>query len=110
MKSLILHSKKRQIGDNRINILGLEFCYSQAPETMKSLIVAFFYLSIAIGSYLGTYFLSSKSKHILTLYLGSALVEIVNLNKNDPWIGNDLNKSHLDYYFFLLGGMFIFFE
>jgi hypothetical protein len=91
-------------------MLGLEFFYGQAPTTLKSLIMSFFYCGIAIGSYLGvisTYFTCVSCDVLKTspLQLGSALVELVNINPENEWIGDDLNKSHLDYYFFLLGGI-----
>eukprot|EP01126_Amoeba_proteus_P037529 TRINITY_DN3874_c0_g2_i3.p2 TRINITY_DN3874_c0_g2~~TRINITY_DN3874_c0_g2_i3.p2 ORF type:complete len:254 (-),score=41.27 TRINITY_DN3874_c0_g2_i3:83-844(-) len=70
-------------------ITGMEFAYSQSPPTMKSMVLALFYLTNAIGS-----------------YLGSLLVFVVNkATSPSEWLGSDLNRSHMDLYFFLLSGI-----
>eukprot|EP01125_Pyxidicula_operculata_P021962 TRINITY_DN8797_c0_g1_i1.p1 TRINITY_DN8797_c0_g1~~TRINITY_DN8797_c0_g1_i1.p1 ORF type:complete len:525 (-),score=32.85 TRINITY_DN8797_c0_g1_i1:13-1587(-) len=66
------------------SIPGLEFANTQAPASMKSMCIAVYYLTGALGS-----------------YLGSALIGIVNAVTTPKWIG-DPNWSHLDLYFFLL--------
>eukprot|EP00608_Synchroma_pusillum_P009396 CAMPEP_0198438436 /NCGR_PEP_ID=MMETSP1452-20131203/50943_1 /TAXON_ID=1181717 /ORGANISM="Synchroma pusillum, Strain CCMP3072" /LENGTH=617 /DNA_ID=CAMNT_0044159019 /DNA_START=66 /DNA_END=1919 /DNA_ORIENTATION=+ len=69
---------------------GLEFFYSQAPNAMRSVAAALNLLTTAFGS-----------------WIIIPLVYIVNANPNDPWVGNDANSSHLDYYFFLLAGIVV---
>ena len=34
-------------------VTGLEFAYSQAPPSMRSMVVAVFYFTAALGNYLG---------------------------------------------------------
>jgi len=76
-------------GEVLASVTGLEFAYSQAPPTMKSLVLAVFYLTFAAGN-----------------YLGSLIVFIVNaITAPHPWIGKDLNHSHMDLYFFLLAAL-----
>jgi len=73
-------------GEVLASITGLEFAYDQSPPTMKSMVVAVFYLTSALGN-----------------YLGSALIALTNaLTAPSTWIGEDLNRSRMDMYFFLL--------
>lgn len=48
--------------------------------------------------------------NLLTLALGSWLVAlligVVNAFAQEPWISDDANKGHLDYFFFVLAGAF----
>eukprot|EP01130_Rhizamoeba_saxonica_P018911 TRINITY_DN9641_c0_g1_i1.p1 TRINITY_DN9641_c0_g1~~TRINITY_DN9641_c0_g1_i1.p1 ORF type:complete len:529 (-),score=78.58 TRINITY_DN9641_c0_g1_i1:26-1612(-) len=72
------------------SITGLEFAYDQAPDSMKSTIMAILLVTTGLGN-----------------YLGGAIVIIVNIiSSNIPgaetWIQNNINLGHLDYYFFLL--------
>ncbi|KAJ3690496.1 hypothetical protein LUZ61_019660 [Rhynchospora tenuis] len=65
----------------------MEFCYDQAPESMRSSATALFWLSISLGNYLGT-----------------ALVTIVHnsTKKRVDWLQDDLNKGKLDSYYWLV--------
>lgn len=65
----------------------MEFCYDQAPESMRSCATALFWLSISLGNYLGT-----------------VLVTIVHnrTKKRVDWLQDDLNKAKLDSYFWLV--------
>lgn len=70
-------------------VTGLEFAYSQAPPSMRSMVVAVFYFTAALGN-----------------YLGAALIMVLNaITSHSPWIGSDLNESHLDLYFFCLAAI-----
>ncbi|PKI40610.1 hypothetical protein CRG98_039020 [Punica granatum] len=73
------------------NAIGLlEFFYDQAPEEMQSLGTTFFTSGIGIGNFLNSLLVTVVDK-ITGKYGGKS------------WIGNDLNDSHLDYYYgFLL--------
>jgi len=75
-------------GEVLASITGLEFAENQAPVGMRSMVIAVFYLTTSLGN-----------------YAGSALVAIANVLSSEPWIGEDLNKSHMDLYFFLLTGI-----
>ncbi|XP_014769777.1 solute carrier family 15 member 4 isoform X1 [Octopus bimaculoides] len=80
------------IGSSEVftSVTGLEFAYSQAPETLKGLVMGIFLLTTGLGNFLST-----------------AVIAIVDaLTKNDPWLSNDdINSGHLEYLFFLLCGL-----
>jgi hypothetical protein len=67
------------------SITSLEFFYSQAPASVRSV---------------------SQSANLLTSALGSwltiPLTLAVNLNPNDLWVASNIDDGHLNYYFFLL--------
>lgn len=67
----------------------LEFFYDQAPEGMKSLGTSFFTSSLGTGSFYSSFIIWSVAK-------------ITEKGGGEGWIGNDLNASHLDYYYALL--------
>eukprot|EP01125_Pyxidicula_operculata_P023014 TRINITY_DN9761_c0_g1_i1.p1 TRINITY_DN9761_c0_g1~~TRINITY_DN9761_c0_g1_i1.p1 ORF type:complete len:576 (-),score=85.38 TRINITY_DN9761_c0_g1_i1:60-1787(-) len=73
------------IGEILASITGLEFSDHHSPATMRSLVVATYSLTTALGS-----------------YFGSALVAIVNIASDSRWISNDLNHSRMDLYFLTL--------
>ncbi|KAA8548862.1 hypothetical protein F0562_000546 [Nyssa sinensis] len=77
-----------------------EFFYDQAPENMKSLGTSYSMTSMGIGNFLSTCILSLVS-------------DITKKHGHKGWILNNLNASHLDYYFALLAVLsalnFIFF-
>ncbi|XP_060206243.1 protein NRT1/ PTR FAMILY 8.1-like [Lycium barbarum] len=63
----------------------VEFFYDQAPDAMRSLCSALSLMAIALGSYLST-----------------VIVTIVTRKKKLGWITENLNRGHLDYFFWLL--------
>jgi peptide/histidine transporter 3/4 len=69
-----------------------EFFYEQAPDTMRSFCSALALLTNSLGN-----------------YLSSLIVTIVDYitteDGNSGWIPNNLNKGHLDYFFWLLAGL-----
>eukprot|EP01084_Bolivina_argentea_P294416 506543_1 len=66
-------------------ISGFEFFFDEAPRSMKSVISAFFTMSIGLGQWItGIYII------------------LANIDKNNLWITNDLNGGHLDWYFFIV--------
>lgn len=72
--------------DAFLEVAKIEFFYDQAPENMKSLGTSFSMTSLGIGSFLSSFLLSTVS----------------NVTKRDGhkgWIQNNLNDSHLDYYY-----------
>ncbi|KAE9617621.1 hypothetical protein Lal_00043287 [Lupinus albus] len=75
--------------DAFVEIAKVEFFYDQAPESMKSLGTSYSMTTIGIGNFLSTFLLSTVS-HI-TMEHG-----------HQGWILNNLNASHLDYYYALL--------
>lgn len=73
-------------------ITQLEFFYDQAPESMRSICTSFALLSTALGNFLSSFLITSAA--FLTTSGGSP-----------GWIPDDLNKGHLDYYFYSLAGL-----
>ena len=75
--------------DTFVDVAKLEFFYDQAPEAMKSLGTSYFTTTISIGNFLNSFLLSTVSD--LTLRHG-----------HKGWILDNLNVSHLDYYYAFL--------
>ncbi|MED6171696.1 hypothetical protein PIB30_043184 [Stylosanthes scabra] len=68
----------------------LEFFYDQSPENMQSLGTTFFTSGIGVGNFLNSFLVSMVDK-------------ITGKGESKSWIGDNLNDSHLDYYYgFLL--------
>ncbi|XP_076925545.1 protein NRT1/ PTR FAMILY 5.2-like [Bidens hawaiensis] len=74
------------VADCFLEVAKLEFFYDQAPEGMKSLGTAYFTTSLGVG-----YFLSS--------FILSTVANVTKRNGHKGWILNNLNVSHLDYYY-----------
>ncbi|KAL8235734.1 hypothetical protein R6Q59_016815 [Mikania micrantha] len=69
----------------------LEFLYDQSPESMRSTCMALNWISISIGSYVGTFVVS-----MIHDYTG----------KEHNWLPDrNLNKGKLDYYYWLMSGI-----
>ncbi|XP_061367056.1 protein NRT1/ PTR FAMILY 8.3-like [Gastrolobium bilobum] len=66
-----------------------EFFYDQAPNSMRSFCSALALLTNSLGNYLSTL--------ILTI-----VDSLTTKDGNSGWIKDNLNKSHVDYYFWLL--------
>ncbi|KAK3138775.1 hypothetical protein QOZ80_5AG0373300 [Eleusine coracana subsp. coracana] len=68
----------------------MEFLYDQAPESLRSTAAALYWLTMAIGSYLGT-----------------LLVTIVHekTRRSGQWLQDNLNRGKLDSYYWLVVGM-----
>ncbi|KAK8964076.1 Peptide transporter PTR3-A [Platanthera guangdongensis] len=65
------------------------FFYHQAPESMKSLGTSFSLVSYGVGNFLSCFMLS-------------LVVDATRRNGGKGWILNNLNASHLDYYYVFL--------
>lgn len=66
----------------------IEFFYDQAPQSMKSLGTALSLTAYGVGNIFSSFLLS--------------LVSRVTRERGDPWVTNNLNASHLDYYYAFL--------
>lgn len=73
-------------------ISQLEFFHGQAPDSMKSLLTAFALLTTALGNYL--------ISAIITVIAG-----VTRVWHSPGWIPDDLNKGHLDYYYWFLAAL-----
>ncbi|KAL7209863.1 hypothetical protein ACSBR1_031433 [Camellia fascicularis] len=72
--------------DAFLEVAKIEFFYDQAPEGMKSLGTSYAMTSLGIGNFISTFLLSTVSR-------------ITKQNGHQGWILNNLNASHLDYYY-----------
>ncbi|KAL0326779.1 UNVERIFIED_CONTAM: protein NRT1/ PTR FAMILY 8.3 [Sesamum angustifolium] len=70
----------------------LEFFYDQSPDAMRSLCSALSLLTTSLGNYLSSFILTVVTS--LTTQGGQI-----------GWIPDNLNKGHLDYFFWLLAGL-----
>ncbi|XP_020576496.1 protein NRT1/ PTR FAMILY 8.2-like [Phalaenopsis equestris] len=67
----------------------LEFFYDQAPDAMRSMCSALSLTTIALGNYLST-------------FLVTIVTKITTRNGQLGWIADNLNRGHLDYFYWLL--------
>ena len=69
-----------------------EFFYGESPDAMRGLGTAFALLTVALGSFLSSVLLTIVTR--LTTRDGAP-----------GWIADNLNRGHIDYFFWLLAGM-----
>ncbi|CAH8379582.1 unnamed protein product [Eruca vesicaria subsp. sativa] len=67
----------------------LEFFYDQAPDAMRSLCSALALTTVALGNYLST-------------LLVTVVTKVTTSGGRAGWIADNLNRGHLDYYYWLL--------
>ncbi|MBA0732786.1 hypothetical protein Gogos_016852, partial [Gossypium gossypioides] len=80
------------VADSLVEVAKLEFFYDQAPDGMKSLGTSYFTSSLGIGHFLGSSILTTVSDITMT-------------NGHTGWVLDNLNISHLDYYYAFLAAM-----
>ncbi|XWS47020.1 hypothetical protein CRYUN_Cryun14cG0117700 [Craigia yunnanensis] len=80
------------VADAFVEVAKLEFFYDQAPHGMKSLGTSYFTSSIGIGHFLGSFILTTVS-------------DMTSRHGDRGWILNNLNISHLDYYYAFLAAL-----
>ncbi|KAJ3681646.1 hypothetical protein LUZ60_014219 [Juncus effusus] len=73
-------------------VAQLEFFYEEAPESMRSLSNAFCCLAISLGGYVNS---------IVVTFIAA----ITSTGGSMGWLPSDLNKGHLDYYFWIWAGI-----
>ncbi|XP_077229760.1 protein NRT1/ PTR FAMILY 5.2-like isoform X2 [Tasmannia lanceolata] len=74
------------IADTFVEVAKIEFFYDQAPPGMKSLGTSYFTTSLGIGNFLSSFLLTNVAK-------------ITKKHNHKGWILDNLNESHLDYYY-----------
>ncbi|KAJ7961289.1 protein NRT1/ PTR FAMILY 8.1-like [Quillaja saponaria] len=67
----------------------VEFFYDQAPDAMRSLCSALALTTVALGNYLST-------------LLVTIVIKVTTSNGKLGWIPDNLNRGHLDYFYWLL--------
>lgn len=72
--------------DAFLEVAKIEFFYDQAPETMKSIGTSYSTTTIALGNFISSFLLSTVSR-------------VTREHGGRGWILNNLNESHLDYYY-----------
>ncbi|KAI3908140.1 hypothetical protein MKW92_051178 [Papaver armeniacum] len=73
-------------------IVGLqELFYDQMPEAIRSIGSAVYLSVFGVGNLMSSVVIS--------------LVQVVSSRCGDEWLGNNLNRAHLDYYYWLLAGL-----
>ncbi|XVF81031.1 hypothetical protein PTKIN_Ptkin15bG0123800 [Pterospermum kingtungense] len=80
------------VADSFVEVAKLEFFYDQAPDGMKSLGTSYFTSSIGIGHFLGSFVLTTVS-------------DMTKRHGHRGWILDNLNISHLDYYYAFLAAL-----
>ncbi|XP_075648164.1 protein NRT1/ PTR FAMILY 5.2-like isoform X1 [Castanea sativa] len=77
------------IADAFVEVAKLELFYDQAPESMKSLGTSYFTSTLGIGNFLSSFLLKT-------------VADITKRHGHKGWILDNLNASHLDYYYAFL--------
>ncbi|KAF8032591.1 hypothetical protein BT93_D1490 [Corymbia citriodora subsp. variegata] len=77
------------VAETFIEVAKIEFFYDQAPEGMKSLGASYYTSSLGIGNFLSSFLLKTVSR-------------ITEEHGHKSWILDNLNISHLDYYYAFL--------
>jgi peptide/histidine transporter 3/4 len=68
-----------------------ELFYDQMPESLRSLGAAAYISVIGVGSFISTAIIS--------------IVQAISSSCGEKWLGNNLNRAHLDYYYWVIAGL-----
>ena len=72
--------------DAFLEVAKIEFFYDQSPEHMKSIGTSYSTTTLGLGNFISSFLLSTVSN-------------VTKKNGHKGWILNNLNESHLDYYY-----------
>ena len=70
-------------------VTSREFAYTEAPSSMQGVVMGVNFVSVGLGGFLGS---------LLVTIVGAA-------TSANPWIPNDINKGHIEYFFLVLAGL-----
>uniref|UniRef100_A0A0E0H5D6 Uncharacterized protein n=1 Tax=Oryza nivara TaxID=4536 RepID=A0A0E0H5D6_ORYNI len=73
-------------------IAQLEFFYSEAPESMKSICTSLALLTVALGSYMSS-------------FIYAVVNAFTAVDGRPGWISDNLNEGHLDYFFWVMAAL-----
>ncbi|XP_022155213.1 protein NRT1/ PTR FAMILY 5.10-like [Momordica charantia] len=74
-------------------MVGLqEFFYDQVPSGLRSIGLSLYLSIFGVGSFLSSFIIS-------------AIVNLTSGDGKESWLDNNLNKAHLDYFYWLLSGL-----
>ena len=68
-----------------------EFFYDQVPDTSRSFGMAMYLSSVGVGNFLSSLLIT--------------IIETITNKGTQSWFANNINKGHLDYFYWLLCGM-----
>jgi len=68
-----------------------ELFYDQMPESMRSLGAAGYVSVVGVGSFVSSAVIST--------------VEAISSSCGEEWLGDNLNRAHLDYFYLVLAGL-----
>ena len=80
------------VGDALTMVGFQEFFYDQAPNELRSVGIALYLSIFGLGSFLSS-------------FLISAIDKVTGGDGHDSWFNDNLNKAHLDYFYWLLVGL-----
>ncbi|KAK4490038.1 hypothetical protein RD792_000692 [Penstemon davidsonii] len=80
------------IGDVFVTVGLPELFYDQVPKELKSIGIALYLSILGIGSFLSSFLISIIEK-------------ATSGHDHDSWFSNNLNRAHLDYFYWLLAGI-----
>ena len=83
------------------SVTGLEFSYTQAPSSMKSVVSSLWYLTVCFGNIIDVFLVESKFASTLVNHIGWT---ICSDNLFENWF-NNLFRKIINYFFYIISRM-----